>query len=161
MSDHAKELEPKIRHIKDQLTLGQQNPLGLRLRFQEDPPGIQAEFTAGPQFQGYVGTVHGGVIAAAFDDAMASLFHLKGYESVTARLQIRYRREAPIKTPLVVSAWLEREHGKVFIAQAALSLPDGTRLAEARGTFVRTRLEPAAPPFALLEALRLGRLDAA
>jgi acyl-coenzyme A thioesterase PaaI-like protein len=116
---------------------GQENPIGLRLRFREDDRGIRAEFTAGPQFQGYGGAVHGGVIAAALDDAMANLFHLKGRESVTARLEIRYRREAPIGAPLTVSAWIAKEHGKLFIAQAALSLADGTALAEARGTFIR------------------------
>jgi len=77
------------------------------------------------------------VIAAALDDAMANLFHMKGRESVTARLEIRYRREAPIGAPLIVSAWIDRERGKLFIAQAALSLADGTPLAEARGTFIR------------------------
>lgn len=116
---------------------GQQNPIGLRLRFTEDGDGIRAEFTPGPEYQGYKGVVHGGIVAAALDDAMANLFHLRGRETLTARLEVRFRREAPIGQRLVVSARMTGERGKTFTAEAMLVLPDGTRLADARGTFVR------------------------
>jgi len=116
---------------------GQQNPIGLRLRFTAEREAVRAEFTPGPQYQGYAGVVHGGIVAAALDDAMAQLFHMKGQESLTARLEIRFRRETPIGQRLVVTAWLTGERAKLFTAEALLSLPDGTRLAEAKGTFVR------------------------
>jgi len=116
---------------------GQANPIGLRLRFAADGDGIRAEFTPGPHYQGYAGVVHGGIVAAALDDAMANLFHMRGRETVTARLEIRYRHEAPIGQRLIVTAAIVRERGRVFAAEALLALPDGTRLAEARGTFVR------------------------
>ncbi len=116
---------------------GQQNPIGLRLRFMEDGEGIRAEFTPGPQYQGYEGVVHGGIVAAALDDAMANLFHMRGQETLTARLEVRFRREAQVGRRLVVSARLTGERGRVVTAEATLALPDGTRLADARGTFVR------------------------
>jgi len=116
---------------------GQANPIGLRLRFAADGDGIRAEFTPGPHYQGYAGVVHGGIVAAALDDAMANLFHMRGRETVTARLEIRYRHEAPIGQRLIVTAVIVRERGRVFAAEALLALPDGTRLAEARGTFFR------------------------
>lgn len=116
---------------------GQENPIGLRLRFRQDGEGIRAEFTPGPEYQGYEGVLHGGIIAAALDDAMANLFHMKGQETMTARLEVRYRREAPIGTPLIVSARVLGDRGRLFTAEATLTLPDGTRLADARGTLVR------------------------
>jgi acyl-coenzyme A thioesterase PaaI-like protein len=116
---------------------GQANPIGLRLRFEDDGDGIRAEFTPGAQYQGYDGILHGGIIAAALDDAMANLFHRLGRETVTARLEIRYRREAPIGRRLVVTARTTAEHGRMFTAEATLALPDGTCLAEARGTLMR------------------------
>jgi acyl-coenzyme A thioesterase PaaI-like protein len=116
---------------------GQDNPIGLRLRFREDGEGIRAEFTPGPQYQGYTGVLHGGIIAAALDDAMANLFHRKGQETVTGRLEVRYRREAPIGTRLIVSARMTGDRGRLFTAEATLTLPDGTRLADARGMLVR------------------------
>lgn len=117
---------------------GQANPIGLRLRFEDDGDGIRAQFTPGPQYQGYDGVLHGGIIAAALDDAMANLFHRRGRETVTARLEIRYRREAPIGRPLIVTARTTSERGRMFTAEATLALADGTRLAEARGTMMRS-----------------------
>ncbi len=116
---------------------GQANPIGLRLRFTTEGDGVRAEFTAGPQYQGYAGVLHGGIVTAALDDAMAQLFHLRGQESLTARLEIRFRREAPVGQRLVVTARLTEERTKMFTAEAVLALPDGTRLAEAKGTFIR------------------------
>jgi len=114
---------------------GQTNPIGLRLRFATDGDGVRAEFTAGPHYQGYAGVVHGGLVATALDEAMATLFYLQGRETVTARLEVRYRREVPIGQRLVVTASVVKERGRVFAAEAMLALPDGTPLAEARGTF--------------------------
>lgn len=116
---------------------GQANPIGLRLRFADDGEAIRAEFTPGPQYQGYEGVLHGGIIAAALDDAMANLFHRRGRETVTARLEIRYRRETPIGQRLIVTARTVSERGRMFTAEATLALPDGTCLAEARGTLMR------------------------
>ena len=116
---------------------GPANPIGLRLRFTADGDTVRAEFTPGPHFQGYDGVVHGGIVAAALDDAMAQLFHMKGQESLTARLEIRFRKETPVGERLVVTAWLTGGRARLFTAEAALSLPDGTRLAEAKGTFFR------------------------
>jgi uncharacterized protein (TIGR00369 family) len=116
---------------------GQGNSVGLRLRFEDKGDGIRAEFTPGPQYQGYDGVLHGGIIAAALDDAMANLFHRRGRETVTARLEIRYRREAPIGRRLIVTARTTAERGRMFTAEATLALPDGTCLAEARGTLMR------------------------
>ena len=116
---------------------GQENPIGLRLNFAPDGECIRAEFTPGPQFQGYEGVLHGGIVAAALDDAMANLFHMRGQESLTGRLEIRFRREAPVGERLVVTARLTGKRTKLFTAEAVLARLDGTRLAEAKGTFLR------------------------
>ncbi|HLW58302.1 MAG TPA: PaaI family thioesterase [bacterium] len=116
---------------------GPQNPIGLRLKFTAEGDRVRAEFTPGSHYQGYEGVLHGGIVTAALDDAMAQLFHMRGQESLTARLEIRFRREAPVGRRLVVIATLTGERAKLYTAEAVLSLPDGTPLAEAKGTFVR------------------------
>lgn len=128
---------PPLRGADSCFACGQANPIGLRLRFEEDGDGIRAEFTPGPQFQGYEGVLHGGIVAAALDDAMANLFHMRGRETVTARIEIRYRREAPVGQRLIVTARTTGERGRFFTAEATLALPDGTCLAEAQGTLAR------------------------
>ncbi len=129
--------DPAMRDGSGCFACGQGNPIGLRLRFRGDGDTVRAEFTPGPHYQGYDGVLHGGIVAAALDDAMAQLFHMKGQESLTARLEIRFRKETPVGERLVVTAWLTGGRARVFTAEAALSLPDGTRLAEAKGTFFR------------------------
>jgi len=116
---------------------GEQNPIGLHLHFVEQGDGIRAEFTPGREFQGYAGVVHGGIVATALDEAMANLLYLRGREPLTGHLDIRFRREAPIGGRLVVSARIIGERAEVYIAEAVLALPDGTPVAEGRGTFLR------------------------
>ena len=116
---------------------GAENPIGLHLHFVEDGGGIRAEFTPGRQYEGYEGVLHGGIVATALDEAMAMLLHLRGREALTGRLDIRFRREAPVGQRLVVSARISEERTTFYATEAALALSDGTLLAEARATFVR------------------------
>lgn len=116
---------------------GPENPIGLRLRFVSDGDEVRAEFALGPEYQGYEGVLHGGIVTAALDDAMANLVHLHGQEAVIACLDVRFRRPAPVGQRLVVRARVRRARGRIFTAEAVLALPDGTRLADAQGTFVR------------------------
>jgi len=116
---------------------GPQNPIGLHLRFEEEGDGLRAEFVPGPEYQGYAGVLHGGIVVTALDEAMANLLHLRGQESLTGRLVVRFRRETPVGQRLVVTARVTGERRRVYTAEAALALVDGTRLAEARGSFVR------------------------
>ena len=137
MRNSSTPTEPAMRDGSGCFACGQANPIGLRLRFTADGDTVRAEFTPGPHYQGYDGVIHGGIVAAALDDAMAQLFHMKGQESLTARLEIRFRKETPVGVRLVLTAWLTGGRAKLFTAEAALSLQDGTRLAEAKGTFFR------------------------
>jgi acyl-coenzyme A thioesterase PaaI-like protein len=77
---------PVMRNGSGCFVCGQKNPIGLRLRFTARGDSVRTEFTAGPRYQGYEGVLHGGIVAAALDDAMAQLFHMKGQASLTARL---------------------------------------------------------------------------
>ena len=127
-----------MRDVSHCFACGPDNPIGLHLRFADDGGRLRAEFTPGRQYEGYAGVLPGGIIAAALVDAMANLLHRRGREALTARLRVRYLKEAPIGARLVVTAGLIGERGRVYTAEARLELPDGTRLAEGRGTFVRT-----------------------
>ena len=113
--------DPTLRDAGSCFACGQANPIGLRLRFEHDGNAVRAEFTPGPHYQGYEGLLHGGIVAAALDDAMANLFHMRGRETVTARLEIRYRREAPIGQRLIVTARTTGERGRFFTAEATLT----------------------------------------
>ena len=71
---------------------GQDNPIGLRIRFAMEDDRCIGHFTANENHVGYENTVHGGIIYAALDDVMANVLYLQDIKAHTARCEIRYRR---------------------------------------------------------------------
>ena len=62
----------------------------LRLRFKTSECGVTASIQASPEWQGYKGIMHGGMIATLLDAAMTHcLFHHQ-IEAMTAALHVRY-----------------------------------------------------------------------
>ena len=120
------------------------NPVGLKLQFDrvEGEQRVTGEWTPTKEFQGPPKHLHGGVASTALDEAMARLAHtLDGQHSVTATLNVRFRKPVPIDgRPLTVEAWREsdpplsaRRH-RLF---GRITLADGTPAVEAEGLFVR------------------------
>src|SRR5437773_12543515 len=67
---------------------GQDNPIGLKLKFSRVGEGVWAEFTPSDLHAGYEGLVHGGILAALIDDAMANVWAANGREAVTAKIEV-------------------------------------------------------------------------
>jgi acyl-coenzyme A thioesterase PaaI-like protein len=100
----------------------------------------EAWFRFDERHQAGPGLVHGGLVAAALDEACGLLVTWYRFPSVTARIFVRYRRPVPINTDLLVRAWLSGERGRRLHADAEIS--DGTDvLAAARGAFLHVPLE--------------------
>ena len=73
---------------------GLANPIGLHIDgFVEQDGDVTAGFTARPELQGIIGSMHGGVAATALDEILvwAGIIQEKVL-TVTARLEVRYRR---------------------------------------------------------------------
>ena len=84
--------------------------------------------------------VHGGLVAAALDEACGLLATWYRFPTVTARIFVRYRRPVMINTELLVRAWLRDERGRRLHVDGELS--DGTEvLADARAAFIHVPLE--------------------
>ena len=113
---------------------GQENPIGLKLDFQWDGKTARAEFTPTQFYQGWSGVVHGGIIMCLLDEAMgyASLF--EGTSCVTAKMQVKLGRPALINEPLVITSSVIRKTRKLVETKAAVSLKDGTPIAEGKAT---------------------------
>jgi acyl-coenzyme A thioesterase PaaI-like protein len=84
--------------------------------------------------------VHGGLVAAALDEACGLLATWYRFPNVTGRLFVNYRRPVPINTELLVRANLEREHGRRIYIEGELVDGDDI-LADAQGAFVHVPLE--------------------
>jgi acyl-coenzyme A thioesterase PaaI-like protein len=119
---------------------GQANLFGLQLELEPAADGgVEGRFFVKQDHQGPPGYAHGGVIAAALDEAMALLLFGTGTFALTGRLEIDLLAPAPVGAFVHLSARLEDEGERTLSLAAEAAGEDGARLAVARGTFVRVR----------------------
>jgi acyl-coenzyme A thioesterase PaaI-like protein len=124
---------------------GQENPIGLRLRFAVDSEGVRAEFTPAPEHQGFQDIVHGGIIATVLDEAMAWATAAAGLWTMTGEMQTRFRHPLHVGEPARVSAAIVAQRGRTVSVTAELSRQsDDIQIASAKGTFVEVSADVAA-----------------
>jgi len=113
---------------------GQDNPIGLKLKFQWDGKTARAEFTPQEFYQGWPGLVHGGILICLLDEAMTYAAVFEGTNCVTARIQVNLKRPVAINEPLVVTSSMTKKSRKLVETRAIVALRDGTPVAEGTAT---------------------------
>ena len=113
---------------------GQNNPIGLKLSFQWDGKTARAEFTPTEFYQGWPGLVHGGIMICLLDEAMSYAALFEGNHCVTAKMEVKLSRPASISEPLIITAHITKKTRKLVKTKAAISLTDGTPIAESTAT---------------------------
>lgn len=113
---------------------GRQNPIGLKLEFTEENDLYSTKFTAGPEHQSYDGIVHGGIISTLLDEITARYLYSKGYNAVTARLEVRFRKPTPIGVELTATSKIISQRRNIYEVEGIIKLPNGTVTAEAKAT---------------------------
>jgi acyl-coenzyme A thioesterase PaaI-like protein len=99
-----------------------------------------ATFSFREEHQAAPGLVHGGLVAAALDEACGLLATWYRFPSVTARFAIRFLKPVHINRPLSVAAELRSERGRRL--ELGGELRDGAELlADAQGSFIHVPLE--------------------
>jgi acyl-coenzyme A thioesterase PaaI-like protein len=86
--------------------------------------------------------VHGGLVAAALDEACGLLATWHRFPAVTARIFVRFRRPVPINRELALASWLTSSHGRRIHVDAELRDSAGEDVfAEARAALLHVPLE--------------------
>jgi acyl-coenzyme A thioesterase PaaI-like protein len=116
---------------------GQLNSEGLQIEFEVEGARVTGRFIARSSHQGFPGVTHGGISAAAMDEAMGWAMYAAGAWAMTARMEVKYRSPVPMGEELVVTAQVVRDRGRLLEATAELRTCSGDRLAEAKAIFVR------------------------
>jgi len=116
---------------------GVRNGEGLRIQFDVDGLSVSGRFVARESHQGYPGVAHGGIAAAAMDEAMGWAMYAAGAWAMTARMEVKYRRPLPLGAELIVTAKVTRDRGRRLEAEAEIRSPAGELLAQAEGLFLR------------------------
>jgi acyl-coenzyme A thioesterase PaaI-like protein len=130
--------DPAIRHHDLCFGCGHANLFGLQLEMEPAAGGgVEGRFFVKQDHQGPPGYAHGGVLAAALDEAMALLVHAEGTLAMTGRMEIDLLAPAPVGTFVTLRASVDGADERKLRLTAEASGEAGDRLATARGTFVR------------------------
>jgi acyl-coenzyme A thioesterase PaaI-like protein len=84
--------------------------------------------------------VHGGFIAAGFDEVLGFVQALNRSPGMTGRLEVAYRSPTPLWRELRYEGWVVRVDGRKIYTAATLSHGD-TLCAEATGLFISMKPE--------------------
>jgi acyl-coenzyme A thioesterase PaaI-like protein len=121
---------------------GDDNPIGLHLRFAPDGDGVIASFIPGPEHQGFYDVVHGGIISSVLDEAMAWAVAHAGVWAVTGEMRVRFRQPVKIGDLISVVARVSGTRDRMVTATAELRLGrDHALIATGFATFVRVEAD--------------------
>ncbi len=122
---------------------GEENPIGLHLRFTYGEGRVEATFVAERPHQGYPGLLHGGLVATLLDEAMAHAVIATCGPAVTGELRVRLRgRGVPLGQTLHLRGWIRARRGRLVLAEAHICDEKGTLLAHSEGKFMLTASLP-------------------
>lgn len=119
---------------------GPLNALASMVRLETSDNEITATVTYGSAYEGPPGHLHGGLIAAIFDEVLGFAQALSGAPGMTGRLEVTYRSPTPLHQPLRVTGRFDGVNGRKIMTSGEIRV--GDRLcAEAVGTFISVRAE--------------------
>jgi acyl-coenzyme A thioesterase PaaI-like protein len=131
-------------HFAECFGCGPATPGGLRIvATAGEGLTVRAEFTVTNEHQGAPGLAHGGLLAAAFDEALGYLAVLLRLPAVTGRLETDFRRPVPVGSTLYLTATVHGVAGRKIYesAEGRLNAPDGPVAVRARALFVVVPME--------------------
>ena len=114
---------------------GLSNPLAPPLVMRLVGNEVMGSVQFGIAYEGPPGHVHGGYVAAAFDEVLGMVQSTAGNPGMTGRLTVHYRRPTPLNRELTFRGRVDRVEGRKIYTLATLH--DGETLcAESEGLFI-------------------------
>jgi acyl-coenzyme A thioesterase PaaI-like protein len=115
--------------------IGLSNPMSPPIRLRVDGDTVRGTATFGAAYEGPPGHVHGGFVAAAFDEVLGFAQSITGNPGMTGTLTIRYRKPTPLYTELQFEAWVVRVEGRKIFTEGKVYAGE-LLTAEAEGVFI-------------------------
>ena len=123
---------------------GKRNPISPPIRMWRDGDEVKGEASFSPTYAGPPNSVHGGIIAAVFDELLSMANVITGTAGFTGTLTIRYHRKTPRNTPIELWAVNVRNEGRKQVSRAEMRV-DGEVTASAEGLFIGAGKMPNQP----------------
>ncbi|HET9443107.1 MAG TPA: PaaI family thioesterase, partial [Acidimicrobiales bacterium] len=115
--------------------IGRTNPLAPPMELQVVEGRVVGQARFGSAYEGPPGAVHGGFVAAAFDEVLGMAQSMSGKPGMTGTLTVRYRRPTPLHTDLRFEAELVRTEGRKIFTTGRVHAGD-EMTAEAEAVFI-------------------------
>ena len=116
---------------------GELSAHGLHLALHVAGETCWTEVTLRPDFQGWDGIAHGGIVATLLDEVMAWALASHGAWAVTAKLEIEYKRPIPIGAPIRGEGRMVERRRRLLTTSGRLFDPaTGDAYAVANGLYV-------------------------
>jgi acyl-coenzyme A thioesterase PaaI-like protein len=96
---------------------------------------LRGEVIFSPTYAGPPDSVHGGIIAAVFDEILAMANVISGNAGFTGTLTIRYLNKTPLNTPIELWGMNEQRDGRKQLSRGEMRV-DGKVTATAEGLFI-------------------------
>lgn len=140
-------MDKDIRDDRTCFICGEKNPIGLKLRLRVDPERGEsaAEVAFPPDFQGWAGVVHGGLVAAVLDEALIYAAGAKGIKCVTGEITVRYVKPAETGVTYALSGRFVEDKGRIVLAESRLLDAAGREIARASGKLFKVPGPPREP----------------
>ena len=120
--------------------IGLGNPVAPPMRLTVVGDHVEGTAVFGTAYEGPPGHVHGGFVAAAFDELLGMAQSLTGNPGMTGSLTVRYRKPTPLHREIRFAGRVDRIDGRKIYTSGTLS--DGETLcAEAEGLFISVDFE--------------------
>jgi acyl-coenzyme A thioesterase PaaI-like protein len=95
--------------------VGVRHPMSPPMHIDRFEGGVVGRAVFGRAYEGPPGSVHGGFVAAAFDEVLGAAQALTGRPGYTGTLTVRYERPTPLAVELEFRGWVDRVEGrKIF-----------------------------------------------
>ncbi|APB01137.1 PaaI family thioesterase [Nocardia seriolae] len=119
---------------------GPANPASPHIVFGRYGDTVRGTFTMDERHQGAPGVAHGGIVAAALDDACGAILVPLRQPAVTVKLDVTFRTPARLHRDYVVTAVLAAREGRKLFIDTTLTDGD-TVIATGRAIFVAVDTE--------------------
>ncbi|MEV6774171.1 PaaI family thioesterase [Nocardia sp. NPDC051030] len=119
---------------------GPSNPASPRIVFERRGDAVRGTFTMDERHQGAPGVAHGGIIAAALDEASGAVLMPLRLPAVTVKLDVSFSSPARLHQELIVTSVLSARAGRKLFIDTELTDGD-TVIATGRAIFVEVAPE--------------------
>lgn len=120
--------------------VGVANPLAPPMSLHEEGDEVIGRVTFGLAYEGPPGCVHGGYVAAAFDEVLGATQSLSGAPGMTGTLTVRYESPTPLHTEIRFESRIQRVDGRKIFVEGE-SHANGIVTARALGVFISLQAE--------------------